>query len=70
MDDDAFALTHYILGVLGIQVKKSCLIQDPKAKQGPTKPLPDLVIIHPPKEQDDYTVRPLSQPASIENAAV
>lgn len=25
---------------------------DPKGKQGPTTPLPDLVTIHPPKEDE------------------
>lgn len=30
---------------------------DPKGKQGPTTPLPDLVTIHQPKEEEDY-IRP------------
>lgn len=30
---------------------------DPKGKQGPTTPLPDLVTIHPPKEEEEY-IRP------------
>ncbi|KAK4343354.1 hypothetical protein RND71_036448 [Anisodus tanguticus] len=36
-------------GVLGIKVK-ILLDWDPKGKQGPTTPLPDLVTIHPPKD--------------------
>lgn len=27
---------------------------DPKGKQGPTTPLPDVVTIHPPKEDQEY----------------
>ncbi|GER49111.1 40S ribosomal protein S3, partial [Striga asiatica] len=38
-------------GVLGIKVK-IMLDWDPKGKQGPTTPLPDLVTIHPPKEEE------------------
>lgn len=56
-------------GVLGIKVK-IMLDWDPKGKQGPTKPIPDMVTIHPPKEEDDYTVRTLPQPANIEIAAM
>lgn len=44
-------------GVLGIKVK-IMLDWDPKGKQGPTTPLPDLVTIHPPKEEDEYGTRP------------
>ncbi|KAK4372835.1 hypothetical protein RND71_008219 [Anisodus tanguticus] len=49
------ALRHVLLrqGVLGIKVK-IMLDWDPKGKQGPTTPLPDLVTIHPPKEEEDY----------------
>ena len=32
---------------------------DPKGKQGPTTPLPDLVTIHTPKEEEDH-IRPSS----------
>jgi small subunit ribosomal protein S3e len=39
-------------GVLGIKVK-IMLDWDPKGKLGPTTPLPDLVTIHPPKEEDE-----------------
>lgn len=38
-------------GVLGIKVK-IMLDWDPKGKQGPKTPLPDLVTIHPPKEEE------------------
>ena len=27
---------------------------DPKGKQGPMTPLPDLVTIHPPKDEEEY----------------
>lgn len=40
-------------GVLGIKVK-IMLDWDPKGKQGPKTPLPDLVTIHPPKEEEVY----------------
>lgn len=41
----------FIQGVLGIKVK-IMLDWDPKGKQGPMTPLPDLVTIHPPKEEE------------------
>ncbi|ONI15411.1 hypothetical protein PRUPE_3G042800 [Prunus persica] len=44
------------LGVLEMKVK-IMLDWDPKGKQGPTTPLPDLVTIHQPKEEEDY-IRP------------
>uniref|UniRef100_A0A5B6ZRN6 Putative 40S ribosomal protein S3-3-like n=1 Tax=Davidia involucrata TaxID=16924 RepID=A0A5B6ZRN6_DAVIN len=52
------AVRHVLLrqGVLGIKVK-IMLDWDPKGKQGPTTPLPDLVTIHPPKEEEEY-IRP------------
>lgn len=40
-------------GVLGIKVK-IMLDWDPKGKQGPKTPLPDLVTIHAPKDEDEY----------------
>ncbi|RWV78897.1 hypothetical protein GW17_00060050, partial [Ensete ventricosum] len=43
----------YEQGVLGIKVK-IMLDWDPKGKQGPTTPLPDLVTIHPPKDEEEY----------------
>ncbi|RRT55195.1 hypothetical protein B296_00048608, partial [Ensete ventricosum] len=33
---------------------KIMLDWDPKGKQGPTTPLPDLVTIHPPKDEEEY----------------
>ncbi|KAL3625306.1 hypothetical protein CASFOL_030760 [Castilleja foliolosa] len=53
------AVRHVLLrqGVLGIKVK-IMLDWDPKGKQGPTTPLPDLVTIHPPKEEE--FIRPAS----------
>ncbi|XP_040381620.1 40S ribosomal protein S3-1-like isoform X1 [Oryza brachyantha] len=57
------AVRHVLLrqGVLGIKVK-IMLDWDPKGKQGPTTPLPDLVTIHAPKDEDEYS-KPL--PAEI-----
>ncbi|KAG7036415.1 40S ribosomal protein S3-3 [Cucurbita argyrosperma subsp. argyrosperma] len=54
------AVRHVLLrqGVLGIKVK-IMLDWDPKGKQGPTTPLPDLVTIHTPKEEEDH-IRPSS----------
>ncbi|XP_062099549.1 small ribosomal subunit protein uS3x-like [Humulus lupulus] len=48
------AVRHVLLrqGVLGIKVK-IMLDWDPKGKQGPTTPLPDVITIHPPKD-DEY----------------
>ncbi|VAH57773.1 unnamed protein product [Triticum turgidum subsp. durum] len=56
------AVRHVLLrqGVLGIKVK-IMLDWDPKGKLGPTTPLPDLVTIHPPKEEDE-----LRPPALVE----
>lgn len=38
---------------------------DPKGKQGPTTPLPDLVTIHPPKEDEEIR-RVEPEPTNIE----
>ncbi|KAM0935719.1 putative ribosomal protein S3 [Dioscorea sansibarensis] len=47
------AVRHVLLrqGVLGIKVK-IMLDWDPKEKQGPTTPLPDIVTIHAPKDEE------------------
>ncbi|CAL5003880.1 unnamed protein product [Urochloa decumbens] len=45
-------LTCAVQGVLGIKVK-IMLDWDPKGKLGPITPLPDLVTIHAPKEEDE-----------------
>ncbi|KAF5458763.1 hypothetical protein F2P56_022769, partial [Juglans regia] len=52
------AVRHVLLrqGVLGIKVK-IMLDWDPKGKVGPTTPLPDLVTIHPPKEEEEHFLR-------------
>ncbi|KAK6119643.1 hypothetical protein DH2020_046609 [Rehmannia glutinosa] len=57
------AVRHVLLrqGVLGIKVK-IMLDWDPKGKQGPTTPLPDLVTIHPPKEEE-YIPQIVAAPA-------
>ncbi|KAL0009903.1 hypothetical protein SO802_005011 [Lithocarpus litseifolius] len=52
------AVRHVLLrqGVLGIKVK-IILDWDPKGKVGSITPLPDLVTIHSPKEEEDTTIR-------------
>lgn len=78
---DSFVLWHcycyYILllflyccqftlqGVLGIKVK-IMLDWDPKGKQGPMTPLPDLVTIHPPKEEEEFVPAPMIAAPAIE----
>jgi small subunit ribosomal protein S3e len=44
-------------GVLGIKVK-IMLDWDPKGKQGPMTPLPDVVTIHMPKEEEELAHKP------------
>lgn len=44
--------------MLGIKVK-IMLDWDPKGKVGPTKPIPDLVTIHTPKEEDEHFRAPV-----------
>lgn len=51
-------------GVLGIKVR-IMLDWDPKGKQGPKTPLPDLVTIHAPKEEEEY-IRPAMLATEIE----
>ncbi|KAG6427648.1 hypothetical protein SASPL_111894 [Salvia splendens] len=60
-----YAVRHVLLsqGVLGIKVK-IMLDWDPKGKLGPVTPLPDIVIIHPPKEEEAF--RPALAPAEVE----
>lgn len=43
-------------GVIGIKVK-IMLDWDPKGKQGPKTPIPDIVTIHPPKDEEEH-IRP------------
>ncbi|KAB1218372.1 40S ribosomal protein S3-1 [Morella rubra] len=64
------AVRHVLLrqGVLGIKVR-IMLDWDPKGKVGPTTPLPDLVTIHPPKEEEDYSLRPALAATNIEVTA-
>lgn len=57
LTNDFVNFVKNLQGVLGIKVK-IMLDWDPKGKQGPTTPLPDLVTIHPPKEEDEYSTRP------------
>ncbi|ONK65362.1 uncharacterized protein A4U43_C07F36330 [Asparagus officinalis] len=61
------AVRHVLLrqGVLGIKVK-IMLDWDPKGKQGPTTPLPDVVTIHSPKDEEEYLRPPVMLPTEIE----
>ncbi|KAL7189191.1 hypothetical protein ACSBR1_038951 [Camellia fascicularis] len=61
------AVRHVLLrqGVLGIKVK-IMLDWDPKGKQGLETPLPDLVTIHTPKEEEEH-IRPAIMPTEIES---
>ncbi|KAH9609986.1 hypothetical protein KSS87_004125 [Heliosperma pusillum] len=62
------AATRHVLlrqGVLGIKVK-IMLDWDPKGKMGPQTPLPDLVTIHPPKEDDVFIRDPVPAPVMSE----
>lgn len=55
----------HVQGVLGIKVKVM-LDWDPKGKQGPMTPLPDVVIIHAPKEDDvNSAPGPVVTPAAL-----
>ncbi|XP_050285380.1 40S ribosomal protein S3-2-like [Quercus robur] len=65
------AVRHVLLrqGVLGIKVK-IMLDWDPKGKVGPITPLPDLVTIHSPKEEEEYIFTPALAASNIEIAAV
>lgn len=65
---DVFVLTICCKGVLGIKVK-IMLDWDPKGKVGPTTSLPDLVTIHVPKEEEDYSIRTSLATTDIEVAA-
>lgn len=49
-------------GVLGIKVK-IMLGWDPKGKVGPVTPLPDLVTIHTPKEDEE--IRPVTTTTNV-----
>ncbi|KAI3975870.1 hypothetical protein MKX01_030715, partial [Papaver californicum] len=62
------AVRHVLLrqGVLGIKVK-IMLDWDPKGKNGPMTPLPDVVTIHQPKDEEDFISRPsMMAPMEIE----
>ncbi|KAH0669856.1 hypothetical protein KY285_024157 [Solanum tuberosum] len=62
---------HVLLrqGALGIKVK-IMLDWDTKEKQGPTTPLPNLVTIHPPKEEEEYMRLLVASPVEIEPPVV
>ncbi|CAL5442795.1 unnamed protein product [Camellia sinensis] len=61
------AVRHVLLiqGVLGIKVK-IMFDWDPKGKQGLVTPLPDLVTIHTPKEEEEH-IRPAIMPSEIKS---
>ncbi|KAK4786423.1 hypothetical protein SAY86_003112 [Trapa natans] len=65
------AVRHVLLrqGVLGIKVK-IMLDWDPKGKQGPKTPLPDLVTIHPPKEETEYVPPVIATTVDIDPAVL
>jgi len=52
IDYIAKAIRHVLLrqGIIGVQVR-IMLPHDPSGQYGPTKPLPDTVTVHPPKEE-------------------
>ena len=51
-------------GVVGIKVK-IMLDWDPKGKMGPQKPIPDVVTIHPPKDDKEVElVEPIPIPVA------
>jgi len=52
-----YVLLLDLQGVLGIKVK-IMLDWDPKGKQGPMTPLPDMVTIHTPKEEEEFASKP------------
>eukprot|EP00218_Dolichomastix_sp_CCMP3274_P006371 CAMPEP_0170161790 /NCGR_PEP_ID=MMETSP0033_2-20121228/76770_1 /TAXON_ID=195969 /ORGANISM="Dolichomastix tenuilepis, Strain CCMP3274" /LENGTH=231 /DNA_ID=CAMNT_0010399413 /DNA_START=447 /DNA_END=1142 /DNA_ORIENTATION=- len=53
------SVRHVLLrqGCLGIKVK-IMLDWDPEGKKGPKTPLPDLVTVHPPKDEDEALSKP------------
>ncbi|KAG6534135.1 hypothetical protein ZIOFF_008019 [Zingiber officinale] len=57
---DFLSVRHVLLRQVKIM-----LDLDPKGKQGPTTPLPDLVTIHPPKDEEEYTRPAVLVPAEI-----
>lgn len=59
------SLSLSLQGVLGIKVK-IMLDWDPKGKQGPKTPLPDLVTIHAPKDEEEYLRPPAPVVVSAE----
>ncbi|KAL0009899.1 hypothetical protein SO802_005007 [Lithocarpus litseifolius] len=65
------AVRHVLLrqGAFGVKVK-IMLDWDPKGKVGPITPLPDLVTIQSPKEEEGYNFTPALAASNIEIAAV
>ncbi len=43
---------------------------DPSGKEGPKIPLPDVVVVHNPKEEEVYTDKPVIGKEGVEPAAV
>nr|GLL37963.1 40S ribosomal protein S3-2-like [Ipomoea trifida] len=62
---DGYMISSGQPGVLGIIVK-IMLDWDPKGKQGPVTPLPDLVTIHSPKEEEAYIPSLIAAPPIME----
>ncbi|MCD7469540.1 40S ribosomal protein S3 [Datura stramonium] len=61
------AVRHVLLRQ-GVSVSKSrsCLTGILSGKQGPMTPLPDLVTIHPPKEEEEFVPPPMIAAPAIE----
>nr|GMD48778.1 40S ribosomal protein S3-3 [Ipomoea batatas] len=62
---DGYMISSGQHGVLGIKVK-IMLDWDPKGEQGPVIPLPDLVTIHSPKEEEAYIPSLIAAPPIME----
>lgn len=43
---------------------------DPAGKEGPKTPLPDVVVVHNPKEEEVYTDKPVIGKEGVETAPV
>jgi len=63
------AVRHVMLrqGVLGIKVK-IMKAHDPSGKEGPRLPLPDVVIVHNPKEEEVFHEKPVIGKEGVEPA--
>merc|ERR1712039_374446 len=60
--DTAIRHCQFKQGIIGVQVK-IMLPHDPAGKKGVRKPLPDMIKIHPAKDEQEPDVYPTQQPA-------